>query len=208
MPPKTTRVCSIEECGRPHNARGLCKAHYSRQQRGHTLEAPWKPRGSSSASAKPCGVESCPDQHWAQGYCRIHYRSVMNDPTTRLPLKKRVAHRPGVCAIPECGYSGLIREGMCPAHFKTTSLYGLSAVQYIQLIVAGCAICGSGSRICVDHDHSCCPGKGSCGKCIRGALCFNCNVGLGKFLDNSKTLRDAANYLDCYNGIRTHLMIG
>lgn len=28
----------------------------------------------------------------------------------------------------------------------------------------------------LDHDHACCPEKGqSCGKCIRGLLCFGCN---------------------------------
>lgn len=180
MPPKTNRICEIEGCGRPHNAKGLCKAHYSRYQRGHDLMAPWKPRGSSSGPANACGVESCQDGHWAQGYCRIHYRAIMSDPETRLPLKSRARYSPGSCPVPECGYSGLLREGMCPAHFKTASLYRLSVIQYIQLIADGCAICGSSTRISVDHDHGCCPDKGgTCGECTRGPLCFSCNVGLG-----------------------------
>lgn len=35
-------------------------------------------------------------------------------------------------------------------------------------------------RLTVDHDHRCCPGIKSCGKCIRGLLCYECNLFLGK----------------------------
>lgn len=47
----------------------------------------------------------------------------------------------------------------------------------------------------VDHDHSCCPAGRSCGKCIRGLLCSNCNQGLGRFRDNPDLLNRAADYL-------------
>ena len=63
-----------------------------------------------------------------------------------------------------------------------------------------CAICGTqdpGKRGWhIDHDHSCCPGKTSCGLCVRGLLCSRCNIGLGFFLDNINALRAAEAYLE------------
>jgi len=34
-------------------------------------------------------------------------------------------------------------------------------------------------RFAVDHDHTCCPGRKSCGKCVRGLVCDKCNLYLG-----------------------------
>lgn len=48
----------------------------------------------------------------------------------------------------------------------------------------------------IDHDHKCCPGEYSCGNCIRGLLCNNCNAAIGLFKDSSKYLRLAADYID------------
>lgn len=74
----------------------------------------------------------------------------------------------------------------------------------------GCAIChrdilgatvrtGSGrarSALVVDHDHACCPGGKSCGRCVRGFLCGGCNTGIGLFSENAAVIRAAADYLD------------
>jgi hypothetical protein len=62
-----------------------------------------------------------------------------------------------------------------------------------------CAICKNPElnrkRLSVDHDHSCCPGENTCGKCNRGLLCFNCNVILGNAKDNIDILQAAIKYL-------------
>jgi Recombination endonuclease VII len=65
-----------------------------------------------------------------------------------------------------------------------------------------CAICKqpepTGRRLAVDHDHHCCAGKNSCGRCIRGLLCSICNHALERFdvVDNFATLVLA--YLEGY----------
>lgn len=57
----------------------------------------------------------------------------------------------------------------------------------------GCAICGGApnggcSRLAVDHDHR--TGR------VRGLLCMHCNQAIGKFKDDPKLLRRAADYLE------------
>lgn len=48
----------------------------------------------------------------------------------------------------------------------------------------------------VDHDHKCCPGSRSCGKCVRGVLCRSCNLALGLVEDNIENLRGLIAYLE------------
>lgn len=50
-------------------------------------------------------------------------------------------------------------------------------------------------RLDVDHDHSCCPGRESCGKCIRGLLCWRCNMALGMVNDDPILVHNMAVYL-------------
>ena len=65
-----------------------------------------------------------------------------------------------------------------------------------------CAICGdinAGDRMLqVDHDHACCPGKKTCGKCIRGLLCSKCNLMLGAARDDLRRLAQGSDYVRRY----------
>ena len=56
----------------------------------------------------------------------------------------------------------------------------------------------------IDHDHTCCPGRESCGKCIRGITCSRCNHGLGLFQDNPKLLAKAKKYLETWKNINEY----
>jgi hypothetical protein len=41
---------------------------------------------------------------------------------------------------------------------------------------AGCSAPFPDEELQIDHDHGCCPGKWSCGMCIRGLVCQSCNL--------------------------------
>ncbi|MDH6625707.1 hypothetical protein M2271_003518 [Streptomyces sp. LBL] len=62
----------------------------------------------------------------------------------------------------------------------------------------GCAVCGHppGVRaLAVDHDHACCPLTPTCGRCTRGLLCANCNIGIGLFDEDAARLGRVVSYL-------------
>ncbi len=67
-------------------------------------------------------------------------------------------------------------------------LYKITPERFDEILASqggGCALCGHvkttgrWDRLAVDHDHACCPGKTSCGQCVRGILCGRCNTGVG-----------------------------
>ena len=77
-------------------------------------------------------------------------------------------------------------------------IYGLSKAAKLELFESSdglCALCYEESATTVDHDHSCCPGRKSCGKCVRGALCARCNKGLGYIESMGATSDSIVEYL-------------
>lgn len=78
-------------------------------------------------------------------------------------------------------------------HVKRT--YNLTEEQLIAL-GSECRICGATDDLCVDHDHRCCPGEKSCGKCVRFILCRRHNTMIARANDNPAILRRAADLLD------------
>lgn len=73
--------------------------------------------------------------------------------------------------------------------------YGITIEQYTAGRAGLCNLCNNKQACAVDHDHSCCPGKSSCGKCVRGFLCAGCNSALGMLGDNLDGVMRAVIYL-------------
>jgi hypothetical protein len=98
------------------------------------------------------------------------------------------------------------RKGVSEARRLTyvARQYGLTPEQY-QALLAHCRTNDKGQALCmmcnriraraVDHDHSCCSGKTSCGKCVRGLLCTRCNVFLGHSRDDTAVAYSMIDYL-------------
>ncbi len=81
-------------------------------------------------------------------------------------------------------------------------LYGIKLDDYNALLTAQnglCAACYSPNNskraFHVDHDHNCCPGKRSCGKCVRGLLCSSCNTTLGHSKESIERLYALITYI-------------
>ena len=76
--------------------------------------------------------------------------------------------------------------------------HGISKEQYIEMMNeynGKCHSCNDRDAVSIDHDHNCCPGPRSCGKCIRGILCNQCNTALGLLQDNKDKIQGLLEYI-------------
>jgi hypothetical protein len=110
--------------------------------------------------------------------------------TRELPLD--IEHFKATKLMP-CGSYKTCRKCVAqytPAYGQMKQLerrYKMTPAQYeTKLLEQGghCALCDAVQythkrRLTVDHDHKCCPNQFSCGECIRGILCADCNRRIG-----------------------------
>lgn len=102
----------------------------------------------------------------------------------------------------------------CQRPGRVFKRHGLTEAAYNQMLIdqqGVCKVCllpETASKSSVDetprslaihHNHNCCPGKYSCGKCIIGLLCSNCNTGIGLLKDSPKILLRAYQVMVEYN---------
>ncbi len=110
----------------------------------------------------------------------------------RRRLQKQAQKRRRYSRLDADGKRKFNRQKHLRQHYRMT----LSAYEALLSKQGGhCACCSATDNLTVDHDHSCCPGEDSCGKCIRGILCTNCNTCLGGAKDDLGTLRALMEYL-------------
>jgi hypothetical protein len=198
-------VCTFPDCGRPHSGRGLCSQHCKQQRAGQPL-TPLRLR----IPGRVCSFPKCSKPHNANGLCDGHDLQ-RRDGRPLTPLRELSPQR-ARCARDGCpwpyGDTGHCADHQdaatkLPARRRTNlrNHYRLEPDDYLAKLQAQdntCAVCRRdlGPSPHVDHDHECCPGSRSCGKCIRDLLCGDCNVVLGIFQDNPARLRAAADYLE------------
>lgn len=90
--------------------------------------------------------------------------------------------------------------------------YKMTVEQYEEMFKAQegcCAICkrpewrttakGALQMLAVDHDHKCCPGRSSCGECVRALLCTDCNTAMGLMAENVNRMANMIAYVTEHN---------
>ena len=181
-------ICRFETCERAVSSRGLCGGHYQQELKGYELRE--LNRGKHAVTRRDAqGRKECqlcrawkPESEYGanrsasdglRGRCQDCYRATYDPGAVRArALKKK---------------------------------YNMTVAEYESLVAAqgdSCAICGTtdrrGKSWHIDHDHSCCPGDSSCGRCVRGLLCSICNQALGMARDDVAILASMIDYLNAH----------
>jgi len=182
--PNHMRTCTVDGCTRPapSGKRTWCVMHYTRWSK-HGDFGGLAPLIFEPTRAPIDGHRWCTACHAESPLANFH-----RDKTTPSGLAR-------VC-----------RD--CNKDARIAADYGIDAATYRALLDAQahtCRICrkpetathqsGTLRRLAVDHDHKCCPGKKSCGKCVRGLLCSRCNSAIGLVDEDLTVIESMARYL-------------
>jgi hypothetical protein len=171
-------TCTFSGCDKPHMSHGLCDGHGRMRSRGQELRplAVKRTRGDSLKEMAQ-GVRTCVGKH---GCGQL------------LPLSQFSKHRKTAD-----GYNTNCKE--CCRNLHMQWKYDMTQVEWDALFASQgnkCAICRTSEtyRWATDHDHACCPGQKTCGKCIRAILCYPCNTTVG-FIETHPNIAAALAYV-------------
>lgn len=204
--------------GKPVHCKEECQAHYRQTaRRARGLKAP----GPKPDAAKPFSrYNTVTSHHRAHDRCSNGHLWVEGSYKVRSDGRKVCLvcideNRPTACPTgheytPEntyyyrttimCKTCNRVRQ----VAQRLKSKYGLTVEQFEAMLVAQdmtCTLCQEEfdteqhNGICVDHDHNCCRGQKTCGRCIRGILCCECNK---KLHDDIEWHLRAIKYLNSY----------
>jgi len=151
---------------------------------------------------------TCSDECWAENRRRRWEYLRLTEGCARCKLVKPLTEYTGP-TTPYCKdcFNKDRRDRFTAADYRLQNLkkYKMTPETFDALLETQdgrCAICktddpgGRHGEWHVDHDHDCCPGSRTCGACVRGLLCQNCNVFIGNAKDDPVRLRAAADYIE------------
>lgn len=175
--PERDPVCAYGPCDKPSINGPLCTGHHGQRRKGKEL-TPLR-RKLNSTVRDDQGRKFCPTCDTWLPEASFHSSLKNSDRLSQM------------CSP-------------CDSLYGMTRKFNISLDRYQKMLDSqggGCAICGgqsrNGDRLSVDHDHACCPQRGrSCGQCVRGLLCADCNRSIGMMADDPQRLRAAADYLE------------
>lgn len=179
--------CAEPSCEQRSEVKGVCRPHYARERQRIAQQ-------NYDYKMKPCVTEGCLKKTSSEtGYCAQHKRQMKVAGTTWAKGKRPNL---GTCLVDKCETPTFNPGQICKLHRSRARMYSLTDEQIIAMLHdAECAICARVDDLNIDHDHACCPGEQSCGKCVRGILCRSCNTALGYAKDSTETLEGMIAYL-------------